>query len=146
MPKGRPTKYRSEFDQQVYKLSLLGATDEEVADFLGVCIDTIFEWAKVHPLFSEARARGKLGADAHVAERLFSRATGHRHDAVKILQYEGKPVIVPYIEVYPPDTQAASWWLKNRQPLKWRDRHEVTGADGGPIVIQPIKYGDAESD
>ena len=26
---------------------------------------------------------------------------------------------------YPPDTQAASLWLRNRQPAKWRDRQEV---------------------
>ena len=28
-------------------------------------------------------------------------------------------------EHYPPDTPAASLWLRNRQPAKWRDRQEV---------------------
>ena len=35
------------------------------------------------------------------------------------------PVYAPYTEHYPPDTQAASLWLRNRQPAKWRDRQEV---------------------
>ena len=30
-----------------------------------------------------------------------------------------------YIEHYPPDTTAAIFWLKNRQPGKWRDKKEV---------------------
>lgn len=30
-----------------------------------------------------------------------------------------------YIEHYPPDTTAAIFWLKNRQPEKWRDRKEI---------------------
>jgi hypothetical protein len=35
------------------------------------------------------------------------------------------PVYAPYTEHYPPETQAASLWLRNRQPAKWRDRQEV---------------------
>jgi hypothetical protein len=35
------------------------------------------------------------------------------------------PVYAPYTEHYPPDTHAASLWLRNRQPTKWRDRQEV---------------------
>lgn len=31
---GRPTAYRKAFDEQVYKLCLLGATDAEIAVFL----------------------------------------------------------------------------------------------------------------
>ena len=30
-----------------------------------------------------------------------------------------------FIEHYPPDTTAAIFWLKNRQPEKWRDKKEV---------------------
>jgi hypothetical protein len=32
---------------------------------------------------------------------------------------------VPYIERYPPDTTAAIFWLKNRRPKAWRDKHEM---------------------
>jgi hypothetical protein len=34
-------------------------------------------------------------------------------------------VYAPYVANYPPDTAAASLWLRNRQPEKWRDRQNL---------------------
>lgn len=134
---GRPSKYQFEYCEQAYKLYLLKATDEEVADFFGVNVDTLYEWRKVHEEFSEATARGKVQADAEVAEKLKHRALGYSHEAVKIFMPAGAsvPVYAKYIEHYPPDTQAISLWLRNRQPDKWRDKtdHELAGPGGGPI-------------
>lgn len=33
---------------------------------------------------------------------------------------------------------AAAWWLERRHPDDWakKDKHEVTGRNGGPVVIQ----------
>lgn len=144
MPLGRPTLYREEYDEQAYRLALLGMTDEEVAKFFQVHVDTIYEWDKVHPSFSEARASGKESADAKVAERLYKRALGYSHDAVKIFMgHEGEPVYAAYTEHYPPDTQAARWWLQNRQGKKWQDKSAIQqlGKDGQPVdpaQIQPI--------
>lgn len=141
-PVGRPTKYTDKTADQAYKLYLLKATDEEVADFFGVHVDTLYEWQSVHQEFSESTTRGKLQADAEVAEKLRERALGYSHKAVKIFMPAGasEPVYAEYEEHYPPDTQAASLWLRNRQPEKWRDKqdHELAGPGGGPIQIQPI--------
>ncbi len=138
MPAGRPSEYKPEYVEQVFKLALLGATDEEMASIFGVVIQTLYNWDEAHPEFMESRARGKDAADANVADRLYKRALGYSHDAVKIMQYEGEPVIVPYTEHYPPDTQAASWWLKNRHPEKWKDKHEHDIS--GTLVIQPVSF------
>jgi hypothetical protein len=82
-----------------------------------------------HPEFCKAIKSGELQADAEVAERLYSRATGYSHEAVKIFMPAGAkaPVYAPYVERYPPDTNAASLWLRNRQPDKWRaaERHDI---------------------
>ena len=123
--KGRPSKYREEFDIQAYKLCLLGATDEELAGFFEVNVDSIYEWKKVHPSFSETIKKGKEVADATVAESLYKRATGYNHAAVKIFNDNGSEMIVPYVEHYPPDPTSMIFWLKNRQPAKWRDKQEV---------------------
>jgi hypothetical protein len=50
-------------------------------------------------------------------------------------------VKVPYREHVPPDVTAAIFWLKNRQPEKWRDKSEteVFGKGGGPIEVSPIE-------
>lgn len=122
---GRPTRYKAEFAEQAYKLCLLGATDAEMADFFGVSEQTINAWKKAHKEFLESITRGKLLADAEVAEKLFQRAKGYEHKAVKIFNNQGEEMQVEYIERYPPDTQAASLWLRNRQPAKWRDKQEV---------------------
>jgi hypothetical protein len=36
-----------------------------------------------------------------------------------------KPVYAPYREHVPPDTTAAIFWLKNRDPARWRDAWQL---------------------
>ena len=130
-PGGRPTKYKPEFAEQCKKLCLLGYTDTQLADFYKVNADTIYEWKKVHPEFSEALKEGKDIADGNVAVKLYERAIGYEHDAVEIKVVAdgfglGSSIQeIPVVKKYPPDTAAAIFWLKNRQPDKWRDKTEV---------------------
>src|SRR5216684_1109908 len=79
------------------------------------------------PEFRESITRGKIQADAHVAEALYRRACGYSHPAVKIFMPSGasEPVYVPYTKHYPPDTKAALAWLSRRQPGLWRERQKV---------------------
>lgn len=138
--RGRPTKYTAAHVEQAYKLCLLGATDREMADFFEVDEKTFNVWKSKHPAFRQSLTRGKAQADAEVAQKLYHRALGYSHKAVKIFNEKGEPMIVEYDEHYPPDTQAASLWLRNRQPEKWRDRQvlEHTGKDGGPIQTEDL--------
>ena len=130
--RGRPTAYRDEYVDQGYKLALLGLTDAEIAAFFEVHEDTINEWKSAHPEFSVSIQKGKLPADSNVAASMYHRAKGYSHEAVKIFMPTGatEPVYAPYTEHYPPDTQAASLWLRNRQPKLWRDKqeHEHSGS------------------
>lgn len=137
---GRPTVYRKEFEDRVYRYALLGLTDAQIAECFMVAESTIHNWKLRHNGFSESIMRGKREADGVVAESLYHRAKGYSHDAVRIFMPSGasEPIYAPYIEHYPPDTQAASLWLRNRQSALWRDKrdHEVTGKDGGPLEIR----------
>ncbi|SPA24570.1 conserved hypothetical protein [Cupriavidus taiwanensis] len=128
----RPSEYKAEYAEQAYKLCLLGATDKELADFFQVTEQTVNNWKKAQPEFFESITRGKMMADAQVAESLFKRALGYSHQAEKIMVVAGTVQREEYTEHYPPDTPAASLWLRNRQPEKWRDRQqtELTGKDG----------------
>ena len=122
---GRPSKYREEFAEQVYKLCLLGATDEELADFFEVDDSTLYRWRQEHDAFREATTRGKMLADAEMAESLYRRGRGYSHEAIHFATLGNEVTETPYTKHYPPDTQAASLWLRNRQPAKWRDKAEV---------------------
>lgn len=124
-PTGRPSKYKPEFAKQAYKLCLLGADDKRIADFFGVGDATISRWKNEHDAFREALKEGKEEADSVIASSLYHRAKGYSHQSVKIFNDQGKPLEVPYIEHYPPDTTAAIFWLKNRQPRYWRDKQEL---------------------
>ena len=129
--------YREIYPEQAYKLALLGAIDTELADFFGVCEDTIHEWKKVFPEFSESIKRGKLQADAEVAEKLFHRAKGYSHAEVKVFCHEGKITTHEVTKHYPPDTGAAMAWLKNRRKKDWRDSHDflTDGEKIAPVIV-----------
>lgn len=131
MAGGRPSKYDPSYPEQAYKLALLKLTDDEIASFFEVARSTLDMWDHAHPEFSDARARGKVAADVDVAVKLRERAMGYSYKATKIFMPAGAlaPVYAEYTEHIPPDTQAASLWLRNRHPDKWKDRteHEITG-------------------
>src|SRR5712692_6677524 len=124
---GRPTIYRPELATLARKLALLGATDQEMADALGVDQGTLDRWKTRHKEFRIAIQVGKIRADAEIAESLYNRARGMSVPAVKIFQGtpEGGPVIVPHQEHLPPDVGAAKLWLSRRRPNLWRERQEV---------------------
>ena len=140
-PGGRPTLFKIEYVDQAYRYCLLGATIVQMAEFFGVSKQTIDLWIKTRPEFRGAIERGRARADAEMAQSLFHRGRGYSHNAVKIFLHEGEIIEAPYVEHYPPDTAAASLWLRNRRPDLWRDKqeHEHTGANGGPIDIRRVE-------
>jgi transposase-like protein len=129
---GRPTLYNpDEHPKAARLLTGNGKTLADLAEHFGVSCFTISEWRTVHAEFSAAIDLGKQDATAAVERALFQRATGYSHPAVKILAVSGGQGMgssveqVPYTEHYPPDTEAAKFWLKNRKPAEWRDKQEV---------------------
>lgn len=134
---GRPTRYRAEYAEQARKLCLLGFTDAGLADVFGVAESTINNWKLKFPKFSESLWRGKQIADAEVASGLYQRACGYQHPDTHISVVDKKIVKTPITKQYPPDTGAATMWLKNRQPDKWRDSVDLNhgGNADNPLVI-----------
>lgn len=136
----RRTLYRKEFDKRAEDMAFVGAIDAELAEAFGVSETTLNNWKEKHPSFLESIKRGREIADHRVTKALYRRALGYSHPAVKILTVsggsgEGSSVEqVPYVERYPPDTTAAIFWLKNRQPKRWRDKHEVEHSADGSLA------------
>ena len=136
---GQPELYKEDYNEQAYKLCLLGAIDEEIADFFNVCVATINNWKNKYPLFLESIKRGKLLADANVAQSLYKRSNGYEHKEDKIFNDNGTALIVPTIKHYAPDTAACIFWLKNRQPKKFRDKVEQQITEHKITVIEPFE-------
>lgn len=134
---GRPTKYEPKFNDQVRKLCLLGADDKEIADFFEVEESTINNWKLAYPKFLESIKKGKIIADSEVSERLYERAIGFEHDSEEIKVINDSIERVPIRKIYPPDTAAAIFWLKNRKRAYWKDKQDIehTSPQGISITI-----------
>lgn len=123
---GRPSKFDKIDKAQIEKLARKGWTDAEMADFHGVTDRTWDNWKKAHPEFFRSLKDWKAEADEKVERSLFERAAGYTHPEEKIFQHEGRVVRAETTKHYPPDSTAMIFWLKNRRPEDWRDKHEVS--------------------
>ncbi len=85
--------------EKVEVIASMGLIDEQIAVILDISPRTLNYWKK-NPGFAQALKKGKLKADFQVTQSLYKKALGG-------------------------DTTACIFWLKNRQPDKWRDRQEV---------------------
>lgn len=138
MPSGRLTEYRPEYDEQVRKLCLLGATDKEIGDFFEVTEQTINNWKKDFPSFFESIKAGKVHADLKVAQALYDSCedrTVIETEAIKVKVGKDleKVELVEVSKVIPADFRSQRFWLTNRKFDKWRDKHEITGDPENPI-------------
>jgi hypothetical protein len=137
MTAGRPTKFKEEYIEQAEKLSSLGATDIEIADFFNVDVRTIHRWKLESDKFCHSIRVAKEEADKRVVRSLYARASGYEHDEVDIRVVNGQIVETPIRKYYPPDATSMIFWLKNRRPAEWRDKQDIehTGKDGAPIQV-----------
>lgn len=130
---GRPTKYKPEYDEQAYKLCLLGHTDAELAAFFEVSEATINNWKIDFPSFLESIKKGKEISDGEVVQALYKSALGYSHPDVDIKVIDGQIVETELTKHHPPNPTSMIFWLKNRQSGKWRDK-QVTEHEGGITV------------
>ena len=78
-----------------------GLTDEQIAHNMGIAKSTLYEWKNKLPELSDALKKGKEVVDYAIVGALARKAMSG-------------------------DTAAMIFWLKNRQPEKWKDKPDVT--------------------
>jgi hypothetical protein len=91
---------------------------------------------ELHPSFHHAVTSRSAQANAKVLRRFYRRACGFTVETEKVFydSRRGKVVRAKTKEYYPPSETAAIFWLKNREPEYWKDRHELTGKDGAKLA------------
>jgi transposase len=141
---GRKSLYQEAYADQAFKLCLLGAVDEELADFFDVSIATIYNWKNEHPAFLEATVAGKIKADAEVAHSLYKSATGHQITAERVVKNGDKFEAVRYKQFIPGDPNAAYKWLVNRRRQDWADTQKIEYGITGQLadIIAARRDGD----
>lgn len=121
----RPSKFNEALKETILDLYKRKRTDAQVAEIIGVSVRTINNWKTKNPSFLHSVREMKCVADDLVEASLFSRAVGYSHPEEKIVFKDGKFKRAKTTKHYPPDTHAATFWLKNRQPQKWRENYEL---------------------
>ncbi len=117
---GRKTKLTPEVQKRICEIIRAGNFAATAASVVGIDESTFYRWMSE----GEKATRGQY--------REF-------RNAVKKASAEAEQKNVKYIQsAAPKNWQAAAWWLERRNPDTWgrKDRHEHTGADGGPIQEQ----------
>lgn len=132
---GRSSKYIPDFPLLAEGYAREGMIDKTIATKLGISVSRFYEYVKKYKEFKDALKRGKKPVDVEVENALLKRAKGYTYEETKV---EFAPRIVEGQQTdrgtpqkitrtkkeVVPDTIAQIFWLKNRRPDKWRDRHD----------------------
>ena len=111
---GRPTDYRAEMCERVIEAGKLGKSVAWMAAELEVSKDSLYEWAKVHPEFSDAFTRARL-------------------ESQRWWEDMGQDNMI----ARPGETMNAAIWSRSmaaRFPDDWRDKQEIEHKGG--VTIQ----------
>jgi hypothetical protein len=130
---GRKTKYDAkEFPRRAFDLARQGMIDEDIAAALGIGVTSLYKYANQYPKFAKALKDGRRPVDFEVENALLKRAKGFtftettEEPTVDPETSEVRMVVTKRVRKHiAPDTTAAIFWLKNRRPKLWRDKHDV---------------------
>ena len=87
---------------------------EQMSAYFGICSNTFTAICERDPTILEAYKRGKAKAIENVAQGLVQKALAG-------------------------DTTSAIFFLKTQARWRETERHEITGADGGPLELSRIE-------
>jgi len=131
-------------DDSVLKLQAWardGLTNEQIATNMGINACTLYEWKEKFPKIAKSLKAGKEVVDIIVENALYESATTGStfvvEEAIKLKKvywesgHRCEEEIVKIVELTkrtPPSNTAQIYWLKNRKPDQWSDKH-VIGMD-----------------
>lgn len=130
--------------KQCEKLVKAGFTDKQLADFFDITEASLNNYKKRYPKFFESLKDWKKEADEKVEKCLYQRAIGYEYDEVvyekskigglgiklskgeieEIKHCDTNKTKITTKQVIP-DVTAQIFWLKNRQPERWKDTTSI---------------------
>lgn len=123
-------KYSEEIIEKICKLLKRGNTITTTCQAVGISKETFYQWMKKSD-FSDAIKKAMAIPDKKVENALYKSAImGHRY---KEKEFKGvavgekvKMILVKTVtKIIAPNVTAQIFYLKNRQPDEWKDRHDL---------------------
>lgn len=124
-PGGRPSKKESIPEEQLKALYQSGWTDKQVVDFFNIDESTLTRWKQTDEKFYTSIKDWKAEADGKIELSLRDRALGYSHPETKAQWVGDRWEYAELTKHYPPDPTSMVFWLKNRHPDKWKDKHDM---------------------
>ena len=119
------SRYVKAFDRRAQGYALIGHTDAEIAELIGIDRNTFAQWQVDHPSLSKALHSARYEANVAVVKAMHRNARGFRHRETKLHVVGGEIKKTVVTKAYPPNQQAAQYILGNRSGSQWQDRKAV---------------------
>jgi len=132
----------------VRNLCLLGLTDNEISEELGLSVSTYYRWREEHAELDWTVREAKALADGEVAASVFKVATGFtKTEQRAVVTKTGVEIVDVEVEV-DPDGKIGLQWLRQRQGRMWREVVVVedASADREAIDAYQARLQKAEQD
>lgn len=128
-PPGRPSKYHEAFCEMLVSHMQEGYSFDSFGAIVGVVPDTLYEWVKQHPEFSEAKRMGKVHERYYWETQLrnVSKGTADKIERT-VTKYDGQGRATGALrteEPARPNGVTVIFALKNKFPKDWRDKKEI---------------------
>ena len=128
-----------------------GLSNEQIAHNIGITAKTLCEWQNRFGEFRKALKKGKEVVDREVENALLKRAMGYETVEEVEEPVEDKETGEVQMRVtkrvkkqVAPDVTAQIFWLKNRKPAEFRDKHDVEFKGELPVVLRDDVGGGGE--
>lgn len=128
-----------------------GLSNEQIAHNIGITFQTLYKWQDKYSELREALKKGKEVVDREVENALLKRAMGYETVEEVEEPVEDKETGEVQMRVtkrvkkqVAPDVTAQIFWLKNRKPAEFRDKHDVEFKGELPVVLRDDVGGGGE--
>ena len=128
-----------------------GLSNEQIAHNMGITFQTLYKWQDKYSELREALKKGKEVVDREVENALLKRAMGYETVEEVEEPVEDKETGEVQMRVtkrvkkqVAPDVTAQIFWLKNRKPAEFRDKHDVEFKGELPVILRDDVGGGGE--
>jgi hypothetical protein len=133
---GRPSDLDNKVvNDKIMEAARLGMRDVDIAEMIGITQRSLDRWKQRNKEFSLSLKLNKLQADREVENSMYMNALGHTKKVVEQVNSDEGVVELVKEKYFPPHPTSGIFWLKNRQPEKWRDKVEIDQKSEHTIIL-----------